>query len=438
MSRSYASFLDPQLSDGEHPWEGYDPIGEPLEDRLYLPCGVDPHGDICGVCFVHPYPQSKEVLCQKIIQNNDLKDMLWLIATGDQLAAPYAATPIYVFESTNVFWRAQRNFLHRAGYATATVCGRQTNHARGTVTRKARNDLKDAYNIAKVFKQGESHATRILPEPLASLREYCRLHQFFTSYSVAIQNRLHGIRYAIFPEFDALFAKAVCPTTLALMQHELLLPHNLLQADLNDLVHLIHTASHGMLGREKAEALRLAAQATFPPPYASAGQSFSLKLLAQAYQHIHTHLLPPLKERIQATLSARDFPIRHHLDELPCFGPVVTGTYLSELGLPAWFRSVDSVVAWFGFDPAVSESANKPTGLTHLTKRGTKYGRRMMWLVASNWCKYTSQGRKLFLKERQLHKRSFDAAICIVAAKLVRIAFAMLRDGSHFDIAKAF
>jgi transposase len=222
------------------------------------------------------------------------------------------------------------------------------------------------------------------------------------------------------------------------MQHELLLPHNLLQADLEDLTHLIHTASHGMLGREKAEALRLAAQATFPPPYASAGQSFSLRLLAQAYQHIHTQLLPPLQECIQATLSARDFPIRHHLDELPYFGPVAIGTYLSELGLPAWFHSVDSVVAWFGFDPAVSESANKPTGLTHLTKRGTKYGRRMMGLVASNWCKYTSEGRKLFLRERQLHKRSFDAAICIVTAKLVRIAFAMLRDGSHFDSAKAF
>jgi transposase len=438
MSRRYVRQQDPQFSDRDQLWEGYDPAGEPLEDRLYLPCGVDPHGDICGVCFVHPYPQGKEVLCQKIIQNNDLKDMLWLIATGDGLAARYGAAPVYVFESTSVFWRAQRNFLHRAGYATATVCGRQTNHARGTVTRKTHNDLKDAYNIAKVFKQGESHASRLLPEPLASLREYCRLHAFLTSYSVAIQNRMHCIRYAVFPEFDSLFSKSLCPTSLALMQHELLLPHHLLHADLQDLTDLIRTASHGKLGREKADALRLAAQATFPPPYASAGQSFSLSLLAQAYQHIHTQLLPPLRERIEATLYASDFPIRHHLNEIPFFGPIVIGTFLSELGLPAWFHSVDSVVAWFGFDPAVSESANKPTGLTHLTKRGTKYGRRMMWLVANNWCKYNPYGRKLFQKERQQHKRSFDAAVCIVAAKLVRIAFAMLRNVSHFDVTQAF
>jgi transposase len=108
------------------------------------------------------------------------------------------------------------------------------------------------------------------------------------------------------------------------------------------------------------------------------------------------------------------------------------------LGLPDWFPKVDSVVAWFGLDPAVSESANKPTGSTHLTKRGTKYGRRMMWLVGRNWSRYVKQGRQLFLKERQQNKRSYDAAVCVVAAKLVRIAFAMVRDGSHFDIDKAF
>ena len=102
-------------------------------------------------------------LTQRIVRNNNLQDMLWMIETGDRLAAPFQAAPIYVFESTNVFWRAQRNFLHRASYATATVCGRQTKHARSTVTRKTHNDLKDAYNIAKVFKQGDSHATRIFP-----------------------------------------------------------------------------------------------------------------------------------------------------------------------------------------------------------------------------------------------------------------------------------
>lgn len=154
-------------------------------------------------------------------------------------------------------------------------------------------------------------------------------------------------------------------------------------------------ASLGKLGRERAEALQLSAQLTFPPSYAVAGLSFSLKLLSQAYQHIHTQLLPPLLGRIQSTLAADGFPIPHHLHEIPYFGLLVIGTFLSELGLPEWFRSVDSVVAWFGLDPAVSRSADKPTGQTHLTKRGSKYGRRMMWLVGRNWSRFVPQGRQL-------------------------------------------
>jgi transposase len=438
MIRSMAHLLDPALADAANSRAGYDPSAEPLEDRLYLPVGVDPHGDICGVVFAHPYPQSKEVLTQRIIRNNNLQDMLWLIETGDRLAAPFQAQPVYVFEATNVFWRAQRNFLHRAGYATATVCGRQTNHARGTVTRAAKNDLKDAYNITKVFKQGESHATRILPAPLASLREYCRLHQFLTSYSVAIQNRMHCLRYQMHPEFDALFSDPVCPTTVALMAAELIQPQHLLQCDLVDLTALIHQASHGKLDATRATELQQSARFTFATPYAVAGSSYALKLLALAYQHIQTQLLPPLEAHIQTTLAAADFPIHHHLPEIKYFGPVVIGTFLSELGLPEWFPTVDSVVAWFGLDPTVAESANHPTGATHLTKRGTKYGRRTMWLVGRSWSHYVAEGRQLFLKERQDHQRPYDAAVCVVAAKLVRIAFAMVRDGSHFDLAKAF
>jgi hypothetical protein len=192
--------------------------------------------------------------------------MLWLIETGDRRAAPFQAQPVYVFEATSVFWRAPRNFLHRAGYATATVCGRQTNCARGTVTRAAKTDLKDAYNSTKVFKQGESHATRILPEPLAALREYCRLHQFLTSYSVAIQNRRHCLRYQRHPEFDALFSDPVCATTVALMHAERVQPQRLLQCTLADLTALIHQASHGKLDAARATELQQSARFTFATP----------------------------------------------------------------------------------------------------------------------------------------------------------------------------
>lgn len=436
MSMTFARLLDPCFEDDDDPFRHYDYRGEPLEDRLYLPCGIDPHKKVCHAAFVHPLPHRQDILSHCQVQNQHLPDALWLVEEGQRLARPFQATPLYIFEASGPYWRPYRLFFHQLGLPTATVSGRQTRRSGGTGTRKKRNDLQAAFLVAKVFKQGESHASRIPPEPLATLREYTRLHLFFVQQSVAIQNRMFDLRYQIHPGFDDLFSKSIMPTTLALAQEELVHPVKLLQADPGRLTEVIHQASNGKLGAPRAEAILHSARHTFYMPYAPEAQSFNLKLMAQAHEYIIHHLLPPLRARIEECLD--QLPFLQHLSEIPYFGPVVMATFLAELGSPFWYRTVDSVVAWFGLDPSVSESAEHTTGISHLTKRGTKYGRRMMWLVARNWIRYVAQGRHMYRKERDENKLSYDGAICVIAAKLVRVAFAMARDGSHFDMDKAF
>jgi transposase len=247
---------------------------------------------------------------------------------------------------------------------------------------------------------------------------------------------MFDLRYQIHPGFDDLFSKSIMPTTLALAKEELVHPFKLLQADPKLLTQVIHQASRGKLGAPRAEAVLRSASHAFYMPYAPTAQSFNLKLMAQAHEYIIHHLLPPLQARIQECLEKIPFPQR--LIEIPYFGPIVTATFLAELGWPFWFRTVDSVVAWFGLDPSVSESADHTTGISRLTKRGTKFGRRIMWLVARNWSRFVSQGSRMYRKERDENKLSYDGAICVIAAKLVRMAFAMARDGSHFDMSNAF
>jgi transposase len=431
MSSRFSHLVDPMLEDPEDPFQQYDSRPEPLADRLYLPCGIDPHEHVCGVAFLHPLPQSQEILEARVIHNHDWEDFAWLMATGQRLARPFQAQPIYVFEATGPFWQPYRHALHQAGLATATVCGRQTKHARATQTRKTKTDLQDAANIAHVFKNGDSHASRIPPEPMASLREYSRLHLFFVEQSVAIQNRMYGLRYQIHPGFDDLISDPGITTALTLMQAELIQPQNILAYDFQDLTALIQRASRGKLGTPLAQALVQSAQTTFRFDYAAEALSFNLHLLAEAHLHIHRNLLPCLRQRIEDLLT--QVPFEHHLDELPMFGPIVMSSFLGELGWPGWFHSVDSVVAWFGLEPSVSESAAKTTGRSHLTKRGSVYGRRTLWLAARNWSQYTAEGHALLRKEMQQHHLAYDGAVCALAARLARIAFAMLRDGSHFN-----
>jgi hypothetical protein len=196
-------------------------------------------------------------------------------------------------------------------------------------------------------------------------------------------------------------AKSIIPTTLALAKEELVHPLKLLQTDPQTLTEVIYQASNGKLGAPRAEAILRSARQTFYMPYAPEAQSFNLKLMAQAHEYIIDHLLPPLQARIQECLTQIPFP--QYLTEIPYFGPIVTATFLAELGWPFWFRTVDSVVAWFGLDPSVSESADHATGISRLTKRGTKYGRRIMWLVATG---AASSPKEIVCFERSATKTS--------------------------------
>jgi transposase len=432
---SFARILDPTFEDIDDPFSGYDARGEPLEDKLYLPCGIDPAKKELGVVFLHPYPQNNTVLAKRIIRNLSFEDANWLIETGVTLAATFKASPIYIFEATGQLWVPLRRYIHLKGYSTATVCALQTNHARKTRIRKSKNDLIDAINIVKVFKNGESHASRMPHPVIANLREYTRLHLFFSRLLASIANRSHGTIFISHPEFEDHFSKTMSATALALMIHELVVPQNILACPLERLTQIIKTASRGRLDEKVAKALRESAHTTFAVPFAVEALSFSMKMLASIYEQVKRVTMPALMAKVQESLDS--LPFEHQLEMIPYFGPIVIGTYLGELGDYRWFSTVDKVVAWFGLDPSVSESANQTTETSHITKRGTKIGRRMMWLCAKNFAFHTEEGKAYFTRLRE-RGASFDAAICKIAAKLVRAAYAMLRDKSSFDAKLVF
>ena len=61
----------------------------------------------------------------------------------------------------------------------------------------------------------------------------------------------------------------------------------------------------------------------------------------------------------------------------------------------------------------------------------------MMWVTARNFAIHNEVGKAYFQKLRS-RGSAYDASCCKIAAKLVRIAFSMLRNGKAYDESKAF
>ncbi|MBI1925599.1 hypothetical protein HYR99_15265 [Candidatus Poribacteria bacterium] len=176
MSCSFSRIREKAFEDMDDPFQSYNPSGEPVEDRLRMPCGGDPDKNELGIAFVHPFPQHHWVREQRKIKNVDFSAAQWLMAKGKEVADPFSATPIDGFEATNELWLPLRRDLPSQRWATATVSALQTNHGRQTKVRQSQNDWIDAMNSAKVFKAGESHATRMPPPTRCCLRESSRTH----------------------------------------------------------------------------------------------------------------------------------------------------------------------------------------------------------------------------------------------------------------------
>ena len=93
MPMTFARLLDPSFEDDKRSLCHYDARGETLENRLYLPCGIDPHKKVCQAAFVHLLPQRQEILSQRSIPNQYLQAALWLVQEGQRLADQSEATP---------------------------------------------------------------------------------------------------------------------------------------------------------------------------------------------------------------------------------------------------------------------------------------------------------------------------------------------------------
>ncbi len=394
------------------------------ENSHYLPIGIDPGRNVCGVAILHPERDS--VLASLKIKNCSFPDAERLTTEASRRAEKLSREPIFVFEATNVFWRPLFSYLTRRGFICHTVCAKQTRSSRSTGMRKTKTDKIDAKHIARLFKMGESHPTVLPPDPIMDLRELTRAHTFLLDLRVSILNRIGVVLFQINPDFPQAFSNPFGKTPLTLMRKKLVHPQDLKGVGVKELTGILRNTSRGKLGRKKAEELISGAKASFSMPEAYQAFSTILSSLAEAAKALG-EVISSLEREITEGLRA----VPQKLITLPGMGPVSAASFIGELGDPSRFNNPDQVVAWFGFDPILRQSGNQSGTGKRLSKAGTKYGRRTMWLVARSFAHTFPRAREKYGKLLKNHH--WIDAITHIAVDLTKICYAMLRDNTEFD-----
>lgn len=125
------------------------------------------------------------------------------------------------------------------------------------------------------------------------------------------------------------------------------------------------------------------------------------------------------------------------LQTIKGIGPYVAASIVGEIQDIHSFKSVKALIAFAGLDPKIRQSGKKLNSTGRLTKRGSAYLRRSLFIAASVARQYDPQFKNLYDKKR-VEGKSYTVATVVVARKLLKVVRSVWLSGKPYTIPETF
>ncbi|HVJ23327.1 MAG TPA: transposase [Burkholderiales bacterium] len=141
-------------------------------------------------------------------------------------------------------------------------------------------------------------------------------------------------------------------------------------------------------------------------------------------------LIAELDARLQALVAEEDtlHSAATHLRTMVGFGPLLSASMAHAVKRHP-FKNADAFIAYIGYDPRVRDSGQW-RGRRFLSKRGPAELRRLLFTAAMSACK--TKLWQPFYQRYRARGLSTTAALVVLARKLARIAFSIVRHNVDF------
>lgn len=154
--------------------------------------------------------------------------------------------------------------------------------------------------------------------------------------------------------------------------------------------------------------------------------------LAAELSHVHL-TLKTATEKLRQLAQVHVNPEQHALlGSLPGVGPVIATTLLTEIDDISRFHTGKQLVAFAGLDPKVRQSGVSLAHNTRLTKRGSPYLRRSLFIAASVAAQHDGE-LKAYYQKKRAEGKSYKAATVATARKLTYRLYAVWKRGTPFE-----
>lgn len=333
---------------------------------------------------------------------------------------------VFGMEATGHYWLTLYTHLRNDGFTVHVINPIQSDALRGMYIRKTKTDSVDSVIIADVIRFGRYCETSVEPGDLQAMRELCRQRFYIIDMASDLKRKVIALLDQVFPEYEKLFSDTFGASSMEILS-QYTTPEEMLSVSSQQLAEILEKASRGRLGAEKAVEIQNAARNSFGIVMASC--SFSL-IIRQYIEQIRS---------LEASVDVFDAEIARllsgfdtQLTTITGIGPTLAAVILSEIGGDIRrFSSPAKLAAYAGVDPTVKQSGDFSGSRMKMSKRGSPYLRRAIWL-ASTVAAFKDPAIHALYERKRAEGKDHMTVIGHICRKMISIIFAVLRDNTPY------
>lgn len=230
----------------------------------------------------------------------------------------------------------------------------------------------------------------------------------------------------VFPEYESLFSDLFGASSRQMLA-DFSIPEEFWAVDTDTLAGLLEPSSRGRFGLNQAQRIQDAARQSFGIKLRIDALSFQLRQLVAQTAFLENQLA-----ELGAQISAYYGRFSCTLHTVLGIGKVLAAAILSEISDVHRFAAPEKLVAFAGMDPSLKQSGEFTDNHSHMSKMGSSYLRRAVWLAAFP-ASLHNPVFVLFYQKKRSEGKAHRVAIGAVSRKLLYTIFALLKSGQVYD-----
>ncbi len=333
---------------------------------------------------------------------------------------------VFGMEATGHYWLTLYTHLRNDGFTVHVINPIQSDALRGMYIRKTKTDSVDSVIIADIIRFGRYCETSVEPGDLQAMRELCRQRFYIIDMASDLKRKVIALLDQVFPEYEKLFSDTFGVSSMELLS-QYTTPEEMLSVSSQQLAEILEKASRGRLGAEKAVEIQNAAKNSFGIVMASCSFSLIIRQYIEQIRSLESSV-DIFDTEIARLLSGFDT----QLTTITGVGSTLAAVILSEIGGDIRrFSSPAKLAAYAGVDPTVKQSGDFSGTRMKMSKRGSPYLRRAIWL-ASTVAAFKDPAIHALYERKRAEGKDHMTVIGHICRKMISIIFAVLRDNTPY------